>query len=48
MWFSIFYFHLLKFVNGADISVVVFDDKYYISLTDMVKSIENGLTLIEK
>ena len=35
-------------VNGTEISVVVFDDKDYISLTDMVKNIENGLALIEK
>jgi len=35
-------------VNGTEISVVVFDEKDYISLTDMVKNIENGLALIEK
>lgn len=35
-------------VQGTEISIVAFDDKDYISLTDMVKSIENGLVLIEK
>ena len=35
-------------VDGTIISVVSFDEKDYISLTDMVKNIENGLALIEK
>ncbi len=35
-------------VNGSRISVVTKDDLDYISLTDMVRNIENGLSLIEK
>ncbi len=35
-------------VQGTEISIVSFDDKDYISLTDMVKNTENGLALIEK
>ncbi len=35
-------------VDGVSISVVSFNEKDYISLTDMVKTIENGLSLIEK
>ena len=29
-------------------TVIIYDDKDYISLTDMVRNIENGLALIEK
>lgn len=35
-------------VENTEITVVEVDEKDYISLTDMVKSIENGLALIEK
>ena len=35
-------------VQDASISVVKVDEKNYISLTDMVRNIENGLALIEK
>lgn len=35
-------------VQDTDITIITFDDKDYISLTDMVRSIENGLSLIEK
>jgi hypothetical protein len=35
-------------VKGTDIAVISIDEKDYISLTDMVKNIENGLSLIEK
>ena len=35
-------------VENTEITVVEIDEKDYISLTDMVKSIENGLALIEK
>ena len=35
-------------VENTEITVLDIDDKDYISLTDMVKSIENGLALIEK
>jgi hypothetical protein len=35
-------------VTGADITVISIDEKDYISLTDMVRNIENGLALIEK
>ncbi len=35
-------------VNGTEISVVSLEEKDYISLTDMVANIENGLALIEK
>ena len=35
-------------VNDTEISVVSFAEKDYISLTDMVRNIENGLALIEK
>ncbi|NDV58088.1 KilA-N domain-containing protein [Bacteroides sp. 519] len=35
-------------VQNADITIITFDDKDYISLTDMVRNIENGLSLIEK
>ena len=35
-------------VNEAEITILEINEKDYISLTDMVKSIENGLALIEK
>lgn len=35
-------------VDNKEISVISIDEKDYISLTDMVKNIENGLALIEK
>ena len=35
-------------VNETEITIIEIDEKDYISLTDMVKSIENGLALIEK
>jgi hypothetical protein len=35
-------------VKGTDIAVITIDEKDYISLTDMVRNIENGLALIEK
>lgn len=35
-------------VNETEITIIEIDEKDYISLTDMVKGIENGLTLIEK
>ncbi|MCP4576525.1 MAG: KilA-N domain-containing protein [Deltaproteobacteria bacterium] len=35
-------------VQGKEITVISTDQKDYISLTDMVRSIENGLSLIEK
>jgi hypothetical protein len=35
-------------VKGTDIAVISIDEKDYISLIDMVKNIENGLSLIEK
>ena len=35
-------------VKGAEITVIEVNEKDYISLTDMVKNIENGLALIEK
>ena len=35
-------------VEGSEISIIAIDDKDYISLTDMVRNIENGLALIEK
>ena len=35
-------------VEGSEISFIAIDDKDYISLTDMVRNIENGLALIEK
>lgn len=35
-------------VNNTEISVISFEEKDYISLTDMVRNIENGLALIEK
>lgn len=35
-------------VNDTEISVISLEEKDYISLTDMVRNIENGLALIEK
>ena len=35
-------------VQNTEINIVTIDDKDYISLTDMVRNIENGLALIEK
>ena len=35
-------------VNDTEISVISFEEKDYISLTDMVRNIQNGLALIEK
>lgn len=35
-------------IEGSEISIIAIDDKDYISLTDMVRNIENGLALIEK
>ena len=35
-------------VQDAEITVVSIEERDYISLTDMVKPIENGLALIEK
>ena len=35
-------------VKDTEISVVKVNEKDYISLTDMVRNIENGLALIEK
>ena len=36
------------FVKDTEITVISIEEKDYISLTDMVKNIENGLALIEK
>ena len=35
-------------VNETEITIIEIDEKDYISLTDMVKGIKNGLALIEK
>lgn len=35
-------------VQNTEVTIISYDDKDYISLTDMVRNIENGLTLIEK
>ena len=35
-------------VKGTEITILSIDELDYISLTDMVKGIENGLALIEK
>ena len=35
-------------VQNKEITVINLEDKDYISLTDMVRNIENGLALIEK
>ena len=43
------YTHMAKItVQNAEITILTYDDKDYISLTDMVRNIENGLALIEK
>ena len=35
-------------VNNTEIQVIKFEEEDYISLTDMVRKIENGVALIEK
>ena len=35
-------------VQDTEVTIITYDEKDYISLTDMVKNIENGLALIEK
>jgi hypothetical protein len=35
-------------VKDTEITIISFEEKDYISLTDMVRNIENGLALIEK
>ena len=35
-------------VKGVPVQVISIEDKDYISLTDMVRNIDNGLALIEK
>ena len=35
-------------VQNTEITIIIINDKDYISLTDMVRDIENGLALIEK
>ena len=35
-------------VNNTEITIITYGEKDYISLTDMVRDIENGLSLIEK
>jgi hypothetical protein len=35
-------------VKGTEVTIISVDEKDYISLTDMVRGIENGLALIEK
>jgi len=35
-------------VKGTEVTIISIDEKDYISLTDMVRGIENGLSLIEK
>ena len=35
-------------VQGTEISIVFFEEKDYLSITDMVKGTDNGLALIEK
>lgn len=35
-------------VRGTEVTIINIDEKEYISLTDMVKNIQNGLSLIEK
>jgi len=35
-------------VTGTEVTIISIDERDYISLTDMVKGIENGLALIEK
>lgn len=48
---DIFYCHMKKqkiYVQGAEVSIFTIQKRDYISLTDMVRNIENGLVLIEK
>jgi hypothetical protein len=35
-------------VKDAEVTIIVHNEMDYISLTDMVRNIENGLALIEK
>ena len=35
-------------VQSTEVTVITYNDADYISLTDMVRNIENGLALIEK
>ncbi|KXI17229.1 hypothetical protein HMPREF3230_00699 [Gardnerella vaginalis] len=35
-------------VEGSEISIIAIDNRDYISLTDMVRNIDNGSALIEK
>jgi len=35
-------------VKGTEVTIISIDEKDYISLTDMVRGIENVLSLIEK
>ena len=35
-------------VQNTEVTIITYDEKDYISLTDMVRNIENGLALIEK
>ena len=35
-------------VEGSEISIIAIDNRDYISLTDMVRNVENGVALIEK
>lgn len=34
-------------VEGSEISIIAIDNRDYISLTDMVRNVENGVALIE-
>ena len=35
-------------VQNTEVTFITYNDKYYISLTDMVRNMENGPALIEK
>ena len=35
-------------VQNTEVTIITYDDKDYISLTDMVRNIDNGSALIEK
>jgi hypothetical protein len=35
-------------VTGTEVTIVSIEEKDYISLTDMVRNVENGLALVEK
>lgn len=35
-------------VQDTEVTIIICNDKDYISLTDMVRNIDNGLALIEK